>query len=231
MTKKAVILFSGGLDSTTCLAVAKAEGYECHALTFDYGQKHRIEIEAASRIAKHESISHRIFKLDLHQFGGSALTDANLSVPNYESNSESTIPNVSNIPITYVPARNTIFLSIALAYAESLNAKNIYIGVSAVDYSGYPDCRPEYLKSFETLANLATKMGALENGIHIHAPLIHLSKAQTIQLGNQFNAPYFLTVSCYRANAQGQACGHCDSCHFRKKGFEEAGVCDPTNYV
>lgn len=222
--KKAVILFSGGLDSTTCLAQAKAEGFECYALSFSYGQRHNAELNAAKLIAKHFNATHKIFNLEIGQFGGSALTDDTIAVPDYDSTK-------TNIPVTYVPARNTIFLSIALAYAEILEAKDIYIGVSSVDYSGYPDCRPEYIKAFQTMANLATKIGVEEGGVKIHTPLIYLSKAETVKLGIKLGVNYAMTVSCYQANDDGRACGRCASCMLRKKGFSEAMIDDQTLYV
>jgi len=221
--KKAIVLLSGGLDSTTCLAYAKNQGFECYALSFNYGQKNHTELHAAKRIATHFNATHRIFNLDMQQFGGSALTDASLDVPDHDANHH-------DIPITYVPARNTIFLSIALAWAEVVGAKDIFIGVSYVDYSGYPDCRPEYIKAYESMANLATKVGVEENDIKIHTPIIHLSKAETIQLGHQLGVDYAMTVTCYRANAEGHACGKCDSCMLRKKGFAEANIADVTSY-
>ncbi|HSW75748.1 MAG TPA: 7-cyano-7-deazaguanine synthase QueC [Candidatus Saccharimonadales bacterium] len=220
--KKAVILFSGGLDSTTCLAIAKHEGFECHALSFNYGQRHSIELNAAKKIASMFNVSHTIIDIPIWQFGGSALTDVNLTIP------ENNIKN--EIPITYVPARNTIFLSFALGLAESINAQDIFIGISAVDYSGYPDCRPEYLAAFQKLANLATKIGVEDNSIQVHAPLIHLSKAETINLGLKLGVNYAQTVSCYQANTEGHACGKCDSCVLRKKGFSDANVTDKTLY-
>jgi len=220
--KKAVILFSGGLDSTTCLAFAKQAGFDCSAVSFNYGQKHSIELHAAKKIAELFQVKHVIIDIPIGQLGGSALTDTKFDVPDYQAN--------NNIPITYVPARNTIFLSFALGLAETLQAKDIFIGVSAVDYSGYPDCRPEYIKAFQTLANLATKMGIEENNIRVHTPLIYLSKAQTIQLGLKLGVNYALTVSCYRANSEGHACGTCDSCVLRKKGFADAKIQDNTFY-
>ncbi|OGT41840.1 MAG: 7-cyano-7-deazaguanine synthase QueC [Gammaproteobacteria bacterium RIFCSPHIGHO2_12_FULL_37_34] len=222
--KKAVILLSGGLDSATCLAYAKSQGFDCYALAFDYGQKHRVELHAACAIAAYFDAKIRVFKLAIDQWGGSALTDPALSIPHYDAKQTA-------IPVTYVPARNTIFLSIALGWAEVLQAKDLFIGVSAVDYSGYPDCRPEYIQAFQQLANLATQYGVEQGGIQLHTPLIHLSKAATIQLGIQLGVPYEKTISCYRANDLGQACGCCDSCSFRKKGFSEAGIVDPTGYV
>lgn len=220
--KKAVILFSGGLDSTTCLAYAKSQGYDCYALSFNYGQRHHAELNAAKTIAKHFKANHKIFNLEINQFGGSALTDLEIDVPNYDAK--------NTIPITYVPARNTIFLSVALAWAEVLNAKDIFIGVSHVDYSGYPDCRPEFIQAFNKLANLATKFGTEEGGVTIHTPLIDLSKAETIQLGIKHGVDYSMTVSCYQANDYGHACGKCDSCALRRKGFIEAELPDSTLY-
>lgn len=221
--KKAVILFSGGLDSTTCLAYAKHHGFDCYALSFNYGQKHNAELNAAKKIAAYFDVTHKIFNLEINQFGGSALTAAHIEVPDYDEKN-------SHIPVTYVPARNTIFLSIALAWAEILNAKDIFIGVSHVDYSGYPDCRPEYIKSFQALANLATKFGVEEGGITIHTPIIALSKAETIKLGNDLGVDYSMTVSCYSADELGHACGKCDSCVLRKKGFIEGMIADTTRY-
>jgi 7-cyano-7-deazaguanine synthase len=219
--KKAVVLFSGGLDSTTCLAMAQSEGYDCHALSFDYNQRHAIELKAAKTIAARLGITHKI--LTIPNLGGSALTDKDIKVPEHNQNSE--------IPITYVPGRNTIFLSFAMAYAEVIAADTIFIGVSAVDYSGYPDCRPEYVDAFQTLANLATKRGIEHNALQIKTPLINLSKAETIQHGHALGVDYTHTVSCYQANDQGEACGTCDSCALRKKGFEEANLRDETRYT
>ena len=220
--KKAVILFSGGLDSTTCLALAKSEGLDCYALSFDYGQRHQIELNSAKKIASHFNVKHKIINIPIGQFGGSALTDDTLNIPDYKDSNE--------IPITYVPARNTIFLSFALAWAEVLQAKDIYIGVSSVDYSGYPDCRPEFIQAFQKLANLATKIGVEEGNIKLHSPLSQLSKAETIKLGIGLGVDYGMTVSCYQANEAGFACGKCDSCTLRKKGFADAQVQDPTPY-
>lgn len=217
--KKAVVLFSGGLDSTTCLALAKSQGFSCYALSFSYGQKHNMELTAAKRTTEHFGIVHKIIELPLSQFGGSALTDETLEVPDYKGN--------QNIPITYVPARNTIFLSYALAWAEVLHSNDIFIGASYVDYSGYPDCRPEYIAAFQKLANLATKVGIEDGNIQIHTPLLRLSKAETIQLGLSLGVDYKMTVSCYRAHEARQACGTCDSCMLRKKGFTELGLQDP----
>lgn len=222
MKKKAVILFSGGLDSTTCLALAKSQGYECLALSFDYAQRHSSELEQAKQIAKHFGVKHQIFTLPINQFGGSALTDISMDVPEYTGNAD--------IPSTYVPARNTIFLSVALGFAEVFEAQAIFLGISAIDYSHYPDCRPEYLEAFQQLANLATKAGAEGQLITLHAPLISLSKAETVKLGQSLGVDYSMTVSCYQANEQGEACGMCDSCCLRKKGFKEAGLVDPTRY-
>lgn len=221
--KKAVVLVSGGLDSTTVLAIANEAGYECFTLSFDYGQRHKVELEAAARIANLMRASeHKIVKLDLRSIGGSALTDDAIPVPESET---------SGIPSTYVPARNTVFLSIALAWAEVLGAEAIYIGVNAVDYSGYPDCRPDYIAAFQTMANLATRAGVEGRPLHLLTPLIHLTKAEIIQRGLALGVDYSATVSCYQANAQGQACGLCDSCRLRKMGFADAGVSDPTNYA
>lgn len=221
--KKAVILLSGGLDSTTCLAYAKSQGFECYALSFNYQQRHSVELNAAKMIAAYYGAEHKIFDLNIHQFLGSALTDMTLSVPEYSEKN-------AGIPTTYVPARNTIFLSIALAWAEVLGSKDIFIGVSSVDYSGYADCRPEYIQAFQSLANLATKIGVEEGGTQIHTPLIHLSKAETIKLGTELSVDYTMTISCYQADNNGHACGKCDSCTFRKKGFIEAGVIDSIVY-
>lgn len=222
--KKAVVLLSGGLDSTTCLAIAKADGFSCYALSFAYGQRHSVELAAAQRVAMHFAVAdHRVVSLDIGQFGGSALTDKSLQVPDYNGSKE--------IPLTYVPARNTVFLAIALGYAEAIGAKDIFIGVSAIDYSGYPDCRPEYLAAFQNMANLATKAGVEGSPIILHAPLLYLSKAETILTGVNLGVNYALTVSCYQATESGKACGHCDSCSFRKQGFSATGVTDPTIYV
>jgi len=222
--KKAVILFSGGLDSTTCLAYATSKGYECYALSFNYGQKHSSELNAAKKIAKKLNVKqHEVIELLLGSLGTSALTDKNLAIPNYKG--------TSSIPVTYVPARNTIMLSIALGWAETLDADAIFIGVSAVDYSGYPDCRPEYIEAFRTMANKATKRGVEGSPVRIETPLIHLSKAETTKLGLSLGVDYSETVSCYKATIDGLACGKCDSCHLRKKGFEDANIIDPTRYV
>ncbi len=223
MTKKAIILFSGGLDSTTCLAIAKSQGYQCYALSFSYGQKHSSELQAAKRIAKNgDVLLHRVIDLDLGSFGGSALTDDSIDVP-----TEDTI----GIPVTYVPARNTVFLSVALAWAEVLEADAIFAGVNAVDYSGYPDCRPEYIQAFQKMADLATKAGIEGRGVKIETPLIDLTKVEIIQIGSQLGVDYAQTVSCYKADDSGRACGVCDSCKIRSAAFENAGVNDPTLYV
>lgn len=222
--KKAVILLSGGLDSATCLAIAKSEGFICYALSFSYGQRHVIELAAAKRVAQQIGVeSHHIMALDTQLFGGSALTNLAMDVPSFK--------NTETIPLTYVPARNTLFLSMALAFAESIQARAIFIGASSVDYSHYPDCRPEFIQAFQTLANLATKAGVDGDLIRIHAPLQHWSKAETIRCGIALGVDYALTVSCYQANDKGEACGQCDSCTFRRRGFIGAGVVDPTAYT
>lgn len=220
--KKALVLLSGGLDSTTCLAIAKEQGFDCFALSFVYGQKHSVELRAAGRIAESMGVEHRIFPLDIGQFGKSALTDSTLPVPDYQGGNA--------IPITYVPARNMIFLSIAVGFAETIDAQDIFIGVSSVDYSHYPDCRPEFISQFANLANLGTKLGVEGTAWTIHAPLQYLSKAETIQRGQALGVDYGLTVSCYQANSAGEACGRCDSCILRQRGFEDAGLMDPTLY-
>lgn len=223
MQKKAVILTSGGLDSTTCLAVAKSQGYELYSLSFDYGQRHHAELTAAAKIAAHFKVQrHETVNLSIGNLGGSALTDINIAVPHHSGRAE--------IPITYVPARNTTFLSIALGYAEILDADRIFTGVSSVDYSGYPDCRPEYIAAFQKLANLATRRGVEGKPIIIETPLLYLSKAETIQLGLTLGVDYSLTVSCYQATEEGLACGKCDSCVIRKQGFATAMITDPTRY-
>ncbi|MBI5207497.1 MAG: 7-cyano-7-deazaguanine synthase QueC [Candidatus Firestonebacteria bacterium] len=222
MTKKALVLLSGGLDSATTLAIAKKKGYELFALTFDYGQRHKFEIKQASIIAKKYFVkNHKIIKIDMRQIGGSALTD-NIPVPENKNKIIGTA-----IPITYVPARNTIFLSFALAWAEVLNIQNIFIGVNAIDFSGYPDCRPAFIKSFERMANLATKTSVLGNKIKIVTPLINLKKSEIIKLGNKLGVDYSLTNSCYNPDKSGNPCGKCDSCILRAKGFKEASVKDP----
>lgn len=217
----AVVLLSGGLDSATVLAMARQE-YNCYALSMDYGQRHASELAAAARLADTlGAVEHRVANIDLTLFGGSALTDQALDVPTRET---------EGIPITYVPARNTIMLSLALAYAEVVQAQDIFIGVNAVDYSGYPDCRPEYIAAFEKMANLATKAAIEGAPMHIHAPLVHMSKAEIVQAGTRLGVDYSMTVSCYQADAEGRACGQCDSCRLRRQGFETAGLADPTRY-
>jgi 7-cyano-7-deazaguanine synthase len=221
--KPAVVLLSGGLDSATCLAIARSEGYACHCLSVDYGQRHAAELAAAARVARAlGAVEHRVVHLDIGQFGGSALTDTSIAVP--------TAGVQPGIPVTYVPARNTIMLSLALGWAEILGARDIFVGVNAVDYSGYPDCRPEFIRAFETLANLATKAGVEGHALHLHAPLIDLSKAEIVRRGTAFGIDYGLTVSCYQADADGRACGLCDSCRLRREGFAAAGLPDPTVY-
>ncbi len=220
--RRAVILVSGGLDSATLLAMAKAEGYECHTLAFDYGQRHRAELAAAEKISKaFGAAAHKVVTLDLRSIGGSALTDQAIAVP---------IERSEGIPVTYVPARNTVFLSIALGWAEVLGARDIFIGVNAVDYSGYPDCRPEFIAAFQHLANVATKAGVEGQPLRIRTPLITLSKADIIRRGTALGVDYALTVSCYQADEQGRACGQCDSCYLRREGFKAAGLHDPTRY-
>lgn len=226
--KKAVVLLSGGLDSATVVAMAQAEGYDVHALSFRYGQRHSVELEAAERVARQLGVKeHKVATLDLRLFGGSALT-ADIDVPKDRDESAMT----ADIPVTYVPARNTIFLSFALAYAETAGARDIFIGVNALDYSGYPDCRPDYIAAYEKMANLATRVGVsdTEHPLHIRTPLIDLTKAQIIAAGTKLGVDYSLTISCYDPDAAGHACGHCDSCLLRKKGFREAGIDDPTPY-
>ena len=218
--KNAVVLLSGGLDSATVLAIAAGRGYRCHALSVDYGQRHRSELLAARNLADTMSATLKIVNLDLRTFGGSALTD-DIDVPIEESD---------GIPVTYVPARNTIMLSLALAWAEVLNAGDIFIGVNAVDYSGYPDCRPEFINAYEDMANLATKAGVVGHRLTIHTPLIDLSKADIINEGTKLGVDYSMTVSCYQADEEGRACGVCDSCRIRAAGFKAAGVADPTRY-
>ncbi|MDP3268931.1 MAG: 7-cyano-7-deazaguanine synthase QueC [Legionella sp.] len=221
--KKAVVLLSGGLDSTTCLALAKQKGFSCYAISFAYGQRHSIELTAASRIAKELCVmDHKIVSLDTQLFAGSALTDTTVEVPDFYAGEA--------IPVTYVPARNLIFLSMALGYAESIGARDLFIGASSIDYSHYPDCRPEFFTGFQAVANLATKAGVEGDLFTIHTPLQHLSKAQTIALGIDLGVDYGMTISCYQASDTGEACGQCDSCTFRKKGFIAAGVVDPTLY-
>lgn len=221
--ERAVVLLSGGLDSVTVLAHAHAQGYECHTLSFDYGQRHQVELQAAERLAaQYGAKTHRVMQMNMAAIGGSALTDNTIDVP---------VSGVgTDIPVTYVPARNTIFLSYALGLAEVLEAQHIFIGVNSVDYSGYPDCRPEYIAAFETMANLATKTAVEGHLIKIETPLMSLSKAQIIHMGLKLGVDYSLTVSCYQADSEGRACGQCDSCRLRQQGFSEAGVADPTRY-
>jgi 7-cyano-7-deazaguanine synthase len=221
-TKRAVVLLSGGLDSATVVAIAASQGYECYALSFDYGQRAVTELNAAKAVCQSIGVKeHRVFNLDLAQFGGSALTDASLEVPEGET---------EGVPITYVPARNTIFLSMALAWAEVLHADAIFIGVNAVDYSGYPDCRPEFIAAYERMANLATRNGVTGEPFKIVTPLIDLTKAEIIEAGSKLGLDYSLTVSCYQSDEEGRACGRCDSCRLRAKGFADAGLLDPTRY-
>lgn len=230
--QKAVILVSGGLDSSTTLAIARDQGYDCYALSFDYGQRHNSELLAADRVAKNlGAVVHKQVSLDMRAIGGSALTDDSIDVPVAPKGGVPLegMPS-EGIPVTYVPARNTIFLSYALAWSEVLDAQHIFIGVNAVDYSGYPDCRPEYIDAFQSMANLATRAGVEGHGITIHAPLINLSKAEIIRLGQSHGVDYSMTVSCYDADPEGRACGTCDSCRLRTEGFKVAGVEDPTRY-
>ena len=222
MSDKAVVLVSGGLDSSTVLALALQQGYRCYTLSFDYGQRHRSELEAAKRVSELMKVEeHKIVRLDLGTIGGSALTDTTIDVPEQET---------AGIPVTYVPARNTVFLSIALGWAEVLEADTIFLGVNAVDYSGYPDCRPEYISSFETMANLATRAGVEGNKLSIQAPLIDMTKGEIISAGASLGVDYSQTVSCYQASIEGLACGKCDSCRLRIVGFNQAGISDPTRY-
>lgn len=222
--RRAVILLSGGLDSATTLAIARAAGFDCYCLSFDYGQRHRAELDAAVQVAKALGASeHRVMRLDLGQFGGSALTDSSITVP---------VDGVQpGIPVTYVPARNTVMLSLALAWSEVLGSRDIFVGVNAVDYSGYPDCRPDYIAAFEMMANLATKATVEGAWLTIHAPLIDLTKADIIRRGMTLGVDYSLTVSCYKADESGCACGVCDSCRLRREGFAAAGIADPTSYA
>ena len=221
--EKAVITVSGGLDSATVLAMAKERGLDCYTLAFDYGQRTRSELDAAAIVSTMlGATEHKVIKLDLGTIGGSALTDMSIDVPEEEG---------EGVPITYVPARNTVFLSLALGWAEVLGANKIFMGVNAVDYSGYPDCRPEFIKAFETMANLATVAGVEGNGITIETPLLQMTKAQITAEGARLNVDYSVTVSCYQADIQGRACGVCDSCRLRAQGFVEAGMADPTKYV
>lgn len=219
---RAVILLSGGLDSATALAIARAEGYRCYTLSFDYGQRHQAELRAAELLSRQLGAEeHKVVRLDLSSIGGSALTDESITVPDAGG---------EGIPVTYVPARNTVFLSVALGWAEVLGAHDIFIAVNAVDYSGYPDCRPVFIQAFEQLANVATKAGVEGQALHIRAPLMDLSKSDIIHAGQRLGVDYSLTVSCYQADDEGRACGRCDSCHLRHLGFVEAGMPDPTRY-
>jgi len=221
-TPTAVVLVSGGLDSATVLALAREQGFACYALSFNYGQRHESELAAAGRVAQSlGAVEHKTIGIDLGSIGGSALTDPEIAVPDVPGN---------GIPVTYVPARNTVFLSLALGWAEVLGAQNLFIGVNAVDYSGYPDCRPEFIDAFERLANVATKAGVEGRPFQVHSPLIRMTKAEIIREGVRLGVDYGLTVSCYAADAQGRACGVCDSCRLRRAGFEQAGVADPTVY-
>jgi len=220
---RAVVLLSGGLDSATVLAIARERGCECYALSFDYGQRHHIELDAAQRVAASlGAAAHKLVRLDIGWMGGSALTDTRLDVPHQPS---------AGIPITYVPARNSIFLSIALGWAEVLNARDIFIGVNIVDYAGYPDCRPEFIQAFQNLANLGTRAGIEGDGFRVHAPLVNISKSEIITTGVRLGVDYTLTLSCYEPDAAGRACGTCDSCRLRAQGFAAAGIPDPTPYV
>lgn len=222
MKRRAVVLLSGGLDSATTLAIARRDGFACHALSFDYGQRHRSELLAARRVAEVlGAVEHKTVRVGLDVIGGSALTDPAIAVPDQPQ---------AGIPVTYVPARNTLFLAIALGWAEVLGALDIFLGVNVVDYSGYPDCRPEFIRAFEALANLATKAGVEGARFRIHTPLITLSKADIVRIGTELGVDYSLTVSCYAADEEGRACGVCDSCRFRRAGFEGAGIADPTLY-
>ena len=224
LPRRAVVLLSGGLDSATTLAIARSEGFDCYCLSLDYGQRHRVELDAAANVARAlQAKEHRIVQLGLDTFGGSALTDTSISVP-VDGAQE-------GIPVTYVPARNTIMLSLALAWAEVLGSRDIYVGVNAVDYSGYPDCRPEYITAFEKMANLATKAGVEGARLTIHAPLINLSQAEIVRQGTDLGIDYGTTVSCYQADSDGRACGVCDSCRLRREGFVAAGQTDPTRYA
>ncbi len=224
MTIKAVILVSGGLDSATTLAIAKSQGYACYALSFDYGQRHKVELQSARKITENIGvIEHKFIHLNLDSIGGSALTDANINVP--------TTGLFQDIPITYVPARNSVFLTLALGWAEVLSAYDLFIGVNAIDYSGYPDCRPEFIAAFEKMANLATKAGVEGNAFKVHTPLINLSKAEIIQQGLNLGVDYGMTISCYQPNLAGDACGMCDACRLRKEGFNALQVTDPIKYI
>jgi 7-cyano-7-deazaguanine synthase len=222
VANRAVVLVSGGLDSATTLALARADGAECYALSFDYGQRHRVELEAAARVARAlGAVEHRTMRIDTAGIGGSALTDPSIAVPESPT---------TGIPVTYVPARNTVFLALALGWAEVLGAREIYIGVNAVDYSGYPDCRPEFVAAFQKLANLATRAGVEGDEFRIRAPLVTLTKAEIVRRGTELGVDYGLTISCYQPDAAGRACGRCDSCRLRREGFRTAGLPDPTRY-
>jgi 7-cyano-7-deazaguanine synthase len=223
MADRAVVLLSGGMDSATVLAIARAEGHECHCLTVDYGQRHQAELAVAARVAHMlGAAGHRVVRIELNSFGGSALTDRGIDVPEAPT---------KGIPVTYVPARNTILLSLALAWAEVLDARDIWFGANAVDYSGYPDCRPEYMRAFEALANLATKAAVEGNRLALHTPIISLTKAEIVKRGTALGVDFAATVSCYQASADGLACGRCDACRIRRAGFETAGIADPTRYA
>lgn len=223
MKPRAIVLLSGGLDSATVLAIAREAGFACHALSLDYGQRHTAELAAAARLAAQlGAVEHRVIRLGLGDFGGSALTDASIAVPEAP---------VAGIPVTYVPARNTVMLALALAWAEVVGARDLFIGVNAVDYSGYPDCRPVFIEAFERMARLATKAGVEGADMHIHAPLQYLSKADIIRRGTALGVDYAQTVSCYQADVQGRACGRCDACRLRREGFRAAGAADPTCYA
>ncbi len=233
MKPKAVVLVSGGLDSATLLAIARDRGFDCYALSFAYGQRHELELDAARRVAGQlGALEHRIMPIDLSVFGGSALTDEALAIP--ESELETPVQEDEAIPITYVPARNTVFLSLALAWAETLDARHLFIGANAVDYSGYPDCRPEFLQAFEAMANLATKAGvearSASERLQVEAPLVAMTKAEIIQTGTELGVDFAQTLSCYQPDAAGRACGRCDSCRIRHQGFTAAGLNDPTRY-
>ena len=219
--KKAVVLLSGGLDSATVLAIAASQGYACHALTVAYGQRHAAELRAAAALAARTGVPHQLIQVDLDKIGGSALTDQRIAVPESP---------VTGIPVTYVPARNTLFLSLALGWAEVLGARDLFIGVNAVDYSGYPDCRPEFVAAFENLASVATKAGVEGGNFRVHTPLSQLSKAEIIRRGQELGVDFAATVSCYQADGEGRACGRCDSCRLRKAGFSAAAIADPTRY-
>lgn len=231
--KHAVVLVSGGLDSATVLAIARSRGFACHAITISYGQRHKAEINAAKRVAKQlEAVEHQVYELPSGIFQGSALTNHEIDVPTGEKDAKDLVPTEEeDIPVTYVPARNTIFLSLCLAWAESLGAKDIFIGANAVDYSGYPDCRPEFMAAYGEMANLATKSGVQGNKTTIHTPLISMEKSDIIRTGFYLEVDYSQTVSCYQATEDGLACGKCDSCKFRQEGFRLAGIADPTRYV